>query len=160
MKNNQEQVFGVAGAIIENDGKILMVREALEIAKDLWNIPAGHIDVGEDPSKSIVREVKEETGLDFTPTHILGVYSSVNEIASKKFDTIIHTIKIIFVGQFSDKKIIIHCDDVSETKWFTPKEINNMDANIIRNIDIKQMVKDYYDGKKYPLELLKHVVNK
>lgn len=160
MENNYEKVFGVVGAIIEKDGKILMVREIGEIAKNMWNIPAGHIDVGENPLKSVVREVKEETGSDFMPTHILGVYSSVNERAGKKINTIIHSVKIIFVGKISNKKVSELCDDVSEIKWFMPEEIEKMDYDIIRNVDIKQMVKDYFGGKRYTLDFLKHIVNK
>ena len=67
------QTFGVVGAILEKDGKILLVKEVKEEAKGQWSHPAGWIEVGENLIESIKREVKEESGYDFKPTHIIGV---------------------------------------------------------------------------------------
>ena len=44
------QTFGVVGALVEKDGKILLVKEAKATADNgKWNIPAGWLDVGENP---------------------------------------------------------------------------------------------------------------
>lgn len=51
-------------------------------------------------------------------------------------------------------------EEIAETKWFLPEEIENMNSEILRDLDIKQMVKDYFIGKKYSLELLKHTISK
>ena len=42
---------------------------------DFWNLPGGGLEKGEAPWESVVREVKEETGLDVKPERIVGVYS-------------------------------------------------------------------------------------
>lgn len=150
------QTFGVVGAIIEKDGKILFVKEAKKQAIGKWSHPAGWIDVGENPIDAVKREVEEETGFQFTPTDILGVYSLV-KVKQEGIHTS-HPIKIIFLGEISDEKVRELEDDVSETKWFTPEEIENMDKATLRDLDIKKMVKDYFSGKKYPLELLTHTL--
>jgi len=150
------QTFGVVGAIIEKDGKILLVKELKSVAKGKWSHPAGWLDVGEDPIDGVKREVEEETGHEFTPNNILGIYS----FTGKDGGTIRkHSVKIIFTGKISDEKVRELEEDVSETKWFTPEEIENMDAATLRDLDIKTMVKDYFSGKKYPLELLTHTVS-
>jgi len=136
------QTFGVVGAILEKDGKILLVREAKEIAKGMWSHPAGWIEVGENPMEAVKREVKEESGFDFEPTHILGVYSLFIKSLEEKFGITPHAIKVIFIGKISDSEIGELHDDVSETKWFRPEEIYQMDMNTLRDIDIKKMVKD------------------
>jgi len=153
------QTFGVTGAIIEREGKILLVRETKKIAEGLWNHPAGWIDVGENPLDAVKREVKEETGYDFTPTHIVGIYSLYKKHLEEKFSITPHPIKIIFTGKISKNNTGELADDVSETKWFSPEEIYQMDKNTLRDIDIKQMVKDYFTGKRYPLDLLTHIVS-
>lgn len=154
------QTFGVVAAIIEKDGKILLVRETKEIAKDKWNHPAGWIEVGENPFLAIEREMKEETGFDFKPTHILGVYSLYETNLKEKWEITPHPMKIVFIGNISGKQSNKFHDDVSENKWFTPEEIYQMDINTLRDMDIKIMVKDYFEGKKYPLDLLKHTEQK
>ena len=149
------QTFVVVGAIIEKDGKILLVKELKESAKDKWNHPAGWIDVGENPIDAAKREVKEETGYDLVPTNVLGLYS----IVGKEIGIMKHAIKIIFTGKISEERGEFMKDEIGETKWFTPEEIEAMDSNTLRDLDIKQMVKDYFSGKRYPLDLITHTVS-
>jgi len=150
------QTFGVVAALIEKDGKFLLVKETKEMAKNQWNHPAGWIDLEENPMDAIFREVKEETGYDFQPTHILGIYSLLNTRLVEKFGIVFHPIKIIFLGRISENQEKFMEDEIAEVKWFTPEEIENMDVDTLRDLDIKQMVKDYFAGKKYPLEILTH----
>ncbi len=59
-----EQVKVGAGALVENDGQLLMVQRAIEPWKDYWYLPAGYVEVDEDPRKAAERETFEETGLE------------------------------------------------------------------------------------------------
>ncbi len=156
MKRVFTQTFGVVGGIIEKNNKILLVKEA-KAGKDTgkWSHPAGWIDVGENPVEAAKREIKEETGFDFTPTHVLGVYSLVR----KDSNPTPHSIKIIFIGNISDKETSELAEDVMDKKWFTLKEIQEMDSNALRDLDIKKMVKDYFSGKRFSLKLLDHTVS-
>lgn len=61
--------------IIEKDGKIVLIKRGVEPFKGKLAIPGGYVDYGEKVEDAIVREVKEETGLDVKPMEILGVYS-------------------------------------------------------------------------------------
>lgn len=153
------QTFGVAGAIVEKEGKILLVREKKETEKGQWSHPAGWVELGEDPIEAVKKEVKEETGFQFTPTHILGVYSLFKAELKERFNVTPHPIKIIFIGSISKEKVGELQDDVSATKWFSPEEIDRMDKDTLRDLDIKKMVKDYFEGKRYSLELLTHTVS-
>ena len=154
------QTFRVAGAIIERNGKIILVKETKKIAEGLWSHPAGWINVGEDPLKAVKREVKEETGYNFKPTYILGIYSLYKKHFEKNFNIKSHAIKIIFIGKISNNNSKKLAADVLETKWFFPEEIYKMDKNTLRSVDIKKMVKDYFIGKRYPLEMLVHIISK
>jgi ADP-ribose pyrophosphatase YjhB (NUDIX family) len=156
MKRVFTQTFGVVGAILERDGKILLVKEAQKIDHGKWSHPAGWIDVGENPIEAVKRDTKEESGFDFEPTHILGIYSLLRKGKEKELGAIPHAIKIIFIGNISDKQSKELHEDVSETKWFTPEEIYQMDSKTLRDVDIKEMVKAYFEGKKYSLDLLVH----
>lgn len=59
--------------IAEQDGRILFVLRKYDPGKDKWCLPAGFVEVGEQPDESAVRETKEETGLD---VKITGIYDS------------------------------------------------------------------------------------
>ncbi|MFA6189986.1 MAG: NUDIX domain-containing protein [Candidatus Staskawiczbacteria bacterium] len=152
------QTFGVVGAIIEKDGKFLLVKEGdhNKAAYGKWNQPAGWIDLEEDIISAVKREVSEETGYDFVPKNILGIYILVK----KEGENIHHAVKIIFIGDISENKVRKLEDDISEARWFTPEEIENMGLDILRDLDIKTEIADYLSGKKYSLELLTHTIQK
>jgi len=156
------QTFGVVGAILEREGKFLLVRESNRKGPDdgKWNQPAGWVDVGENPLEAVRREVEEETGLALIPTHIVGIYSLVRKDIEKELGATPHAIKIIFTGIVSDSETSALADDITETRWFSPEEIYAMNGAVLRDADIKQEVKDYLAGKKYPLEMLHHTVSR
>jgi phosphatase NudJ len=155
------QTFGVVGAILEKDGKIALVQESVTSKKidgGKWNQPAGWIDVGEDPINAVKREVEEETGFTFTPKAILGIYSLVrNDIATQEKGTP-HAIKIIFIGDIDTNHQKDLHDDVTAVKWFSPEEIELMDIDTLRDVDIKKEVRDYFKGISYPLNLIEHTI--
>ncbi|MFA5878156.1 MAG: NUDIX domain-containing protein [Candidatus Staskawiczbacteria bacterium] len=154
------QTFGVVGAIVEKEGKILLVRESQKKGPDdgKWNHPAGWIEVGEDPIEGVKRETEEETGFSFIPTHVLGIYSLVRKDLERLVGEIHHPVKIIFIGTISEDMKRELEDDVTETRWFTPEEIEAMGPETLRDVDIKGIAKDYFNGRKYPLDLLKHTI--
>lgn len=156
------QTFGVVGAVLEKDGHILLVKENNAAHPDhgKWNHPAGWIDVGENPVEAAQREVLEETGFTFVAEYILGIYSLVRQDLKKELKATPQSIKILFIGKILDKAPRQLLGDTSEVKWFLPDEIYQMNAATLRDLDIKTAVRDYFDGKRYPLELLRHSVSK
>ena len=61
-------------ALIERQGRFLFVEEQGEDGTLVLNQPAGHVEPGEALLDAVVREVREETGLAFTPEVLVGVY--------------------------------------------------------------------------------------
>ncbi|RDI42184.1 NUDIX hydrolase [Falsibacillus pallidus] len=57
-------------AVVFKDEKILLVKEKMDGA---WSLPGGWGDIGLTPSEVVVKEVKEEAGLDVKPVKLLGV---------------------------------------------------------------------------------------
>ncbi len=80
----------IRAAIIEND-KILLVQEKMD---NKWSLPGGWADVGESPAAAIIRETKEESGLNVNPTKIIGVYDANRFGRPLEF---FHAYKIVFL---------------------------------------------------------------
>ena len=67
--------FLVAGAIIEDRGKILLIRRGIEPMRHLWTFPAGFVELGESVESGAVREAREETGIKIGLKDVIGIYS-------------------------------------------------------------------------------------
>ena len=80
----------IRAAIIEN-GKILLVQEKMD---NKWAMPGGWADVGESPVTAIIRETKEESGVDIMPNKIIGVYDANRNGRPLEF---FHAYKIVFL---------------------------------------------------------------
>ncbi len=57
----------VAAALVDPDGRVLLTQrpEGKQLA-GLWEFPGGKLDAGEKPETALIRELKEELGIDVT----------------------------------------------------------------------------------------------
>ncbi|MDO9097342.1 MAG: NUDIX hydrolase [Candidatus Methanoperedens sp.] len=62
-------------ALILFEGKIVLIKRKNPPFKDSFALPGGFVEVGETVEAAVVREAKEETGLDIELIKLLGVYS-------------------------------------------------------------------------------------
>lgn len=56
-------ILGV-GAVVVSGGRALLVKRGNEPAKGVWSIPGGKVELGETIHDAVVREIREETGLE------------------------------------------------------------------------------------------------
>src|ERR1700687_853171 len=59
-------------AAIFRDGRVLIVRRARPPALGLYTLPGGGVELGETLAEAVIREVREETGLDVEPGALAG----------------------------------------------------------------------------------------
>jgi ADP-ribose pyrophosphatase YjhB (NUDIX family) len=57
------------------DGKVVMVRRAIDPGRGLWVFPGGYMDADETAEEAAVRETREEVNLQVRVTDLVGVYS-------------------------------------------------------------------------------------
>jgi ADP-ribose pyrophosphatase YjhB (NUDIX family) len=66
----------VRGAVIE-DGRILLVRETADCGR--WTMPGGWADANQSPSECVIRELREESGLEVTVRKLAAVYDRARQ---------------------------------------------------------------------------------
>lgn len=70
-------LVGVGGVVV-HENRVLLVQRGTEPLKGQWSIPGGLIDVGETLREAVIREVKEETGLDVEPIELVELLDRIH----------------------------------------------------------------------------------
>ena len=73
-------VVGV-GAVIVHEDRVVLVQRAHEPLKGEWSLPGGAVELGETLADALVREVREETGLDVLVGPIVDVVDRIHRTA-------------------------------------------------------------------------------
>jgi 8-oxo-dGTP diphosphatase len=111
------------GAIIIEDGRVLLVKRGHPPLAGEWSIPGGVLEVGETLREAATREAREETCLTVEPADLLGVYDRV--IRDDDGHTLYHYVLIDFLCRRVDGEARA-ADDADEVRWFTPEEAGNL----------------------------------
>lgn len=105
----------IVSAVIEKDGRILLVKEALESGEAYWIIPGGHVEFGESLVQAVQREIEEETSLDIE----VGELFAHKEVIRVEFNY--HTIIFFFRARALNDHIQLD-DKALEARWVTRDE--------------------------------------
>jgi 8-oxo-dGTP diphosphatase len=100
-----------AAVLIEQDGRVLLVRRANEPCRGLWTLPAGFVNGGEDPARAAARECLEETGLIVEVKRVLDVIAGLEHDRGADF-LIVYEAEII-------SGILVPADDADAAEWFS-----------------------------------------
>jgi len=65
------------GAIVFQDGRVLLVRRGNEPSKGLWSVPGGAVKLGETVKEALSREVAEESGLNIKVGPLVAVLDRI-----------------------------------------------------------------------------------
>ena len=107
MKN--KFTIGVFAIIKNEDNEVLLL---LRHDYNLWNLPGGALEKDEAPWEGVVREVKEETGLDVEVTKLQGIYNKHGK------DEIVFSFECKIIGGE-----ITLTDEAKEIKYFAVEKI-------------------------------------
>lgn len=65
-------------AVIEHAGQLVLIRRKLDPLAGYWAPPGGYVERGESLEDAVVREAREESGLEVVVDELIGVYSQVD----------------------------------------------------------------------------------
>jgi len=72
-------VVGVAAVIWNSRGDVLLIRRAKEPRKGQWSLPGGKLEFGETLLEGVLREVREETGLEVEILGLVDVAETIRD---------------------------------------------------------------------------------
>jgi len=108
----------VGGIVRDRSGRLLLIRRGQPPGEGLWSIPGGRVEPGEDDARAVVRELREETGLDVAVGTLVG---SVDRAGPGDVTYEIHDYTALVTGG-----TLRAGDDASEVRWTTPLDLRNL----------------------------------
>ncbi len=104
-----------AGALVERDGAVLLVRRSVDPKKGMWALPAGYVEIDEGPVTAAIRECFEETGLVIRITGVFGVYHVTSDPRGAGV--------VILYRASVESGELQPGDDAAEVAFFTPQTL-------------------------------------
>jgi ADP-ribose pyrophosphatase YjhB (NUDIX family) len=105
-----EPVRGAGAVIRDFAGRLLLIQRGHEPALGRWSLPGGRLEPGETSAQAVVREVREETGLDVEVSELLASVDLGPYLVDDFSVTVIG-------GQLQAG------DDAADVRWCTPDEM-------------------------------------
>jgi len=109
---------GVCGIVIDDAGRVLLHRRADTGA---WAVIGGLLDPGEEPADAVVREVREETGVEVVPERIVGVYRTPRVVLPNGDQ--VQSVVTVFRCRPVGGEARVNDDESLEVRYFSPDEL-------------------------------------
>jgi ADP-ribose pyrophosphatase YjhB (NUDIX family) len=113
--------------VLISEGRVALVRSSNpHHVPPLWWLPGGGIDFGEAPEDSLVREFKEETGLEIHEPVLLGVTSDVRR---RDNGDKIHTVRILFTAELKGGELSHEIHGTTDhAAWFDLADLESLNV--------------------------------
>ncbi len=118
----ERPIIGV-GAVIVDNGRVLLVRRAAEPLKGEWSVPGGVLELGEKLRDGARRETFEETGLQVEVGEVLDVFDSI--FTDHDGRTQYHFVLIDFLCRPISGEAVA-ASDVSDVRWVREDDLPAM----------------------------------
>jgi 8-oxo-dGTP diphosphatase len=112
------------GAVVFDDARrCVVVRRGHPPSQGLWSLPGGRVEPGETLSEAVVREVREETGLE------IEVGDPVGRIDIAHGDLVYDVTDFAAAVAGGQAVPLVAGDDAAEARWVTRAEMSRLDTS-------------------------------
>jgi len=114
--------LAVSAAIV-HDGRVLIVRRAQPPAYGLYTLPGGGVELGETLEQAVIREVREETGLEIEPCALAGYRQMIARDADGRIER--HFVILPFAARWIGGQVSLN-EELAEARWLLPSELSGL----------------------------------
>ncbi|WP_405160488.1 NUDIX domain-containing protein [Nocardia sp. NBC_01499] len=115
-------VPGGSALIVDEHGAILMQRRS---DSGNWSLPGGTMEIGETLEQCVVRETKEETGLDIEITGLLGIYTDPDHVIAYTDGEVRQEFNITYYGQVVGGELAVS-DESTAVRYLNLGELDRL----------------------------------
>ncbi|HEY3834215.1 MAG TPA: NUDIX domain-containing protein [Acidimicrobiia bacterium] len=134
------QRVGAYGVCVDDDGRMLLCRlTAVTSRAGWWTLPGGGVDFGEHPSDAVVREVREETGLDAVVEELLDVDSIARFMRIDAADDPVdyHAVRIVYRVSVTGGELVHEVSGTTDQAgWFDTAQLAALDLTEIAELGL------------------------
>jgi ADP-ribose pyrophosphatase YjhB (NUDIX family) len=118
-------VVAVTAFVTDEAGRVLMIRRT---DNDLYSIPGGGQEFGETISQTVVREVKEETGIDVKVTGLIGIYTDPGHVIAYTDGEVRQEFSICFRAQPTGGQLRTSSES-KEVHWIARHDLDDLNIH-------------------------------
>ncbi|MDX3528063.1 NUDIX domain-containing protein [Streptomyces sp. ID05-39B] len=118
-------VPSVTAVVRDDAGKLLLIHKT---DNDLWALPGGGHDIGERIADTVVREVREETGIDVEVDNIVGLYTDPEHVLAYDNGEVRQQFSICFRAHSVGGSLRTSSES-KEVRWIDPANLDGLDIH-------------------------------
>jgi ADP-ribose pyrophosphatase YjhB (NUDIX family) len=134
----QTPLVGI-GAVTVHEGRVLLVRRGTEPLKGHWTLPGGMLEVGETMAEGVVREVREETGLEVEPIELVEILDRIHRDGGR---VRYHYVIADFLCRVTGGELRA-ASDADAVRWVERAEWNSHSALVLDPVTVRVIEKGW-----------------
>ena len=135
-------VVATSAVVTDHVGRILLQRRA---DSGNWALPGGGMEMNESLTASVVREVKEETGLDVEVTGLVGTYTDPRHVIAYTDGEVRRQFNICYTARVAGGQLSISGES-TELRFIDPDELDGLPMHHTQRLRISH----YLEQRKSP----------
>ena len=108
---------GVGAVLVDENGRVLLVKRRYEPLAGQWSLPGGAVDAGETLEACVIREMREETGLGVEVGPVIEVFDRIMHDDAGRVQY--HYVLVDYVCRPLDG-VLVPASDAAEAVWADP----------------------------------------
>ena len=135
-------VPSVVATVRDQQGRLLMIHRT---DNDLWALPGGGHDIGESIADTVVREVREETGIEVELTGLTGIYTNPRHVMAYDDGEVRQQFSICFTARPVSGELRTSSES-REVRWVDPADLDQLSMHPSMRLRIAHAL----DGRSQP----------